>query len=150
MNAPPKLSKIDQLRARDGDHCWLCDGKLDFNAPPNSKKAPTKEHLEAQANGGSDALDNLVLCHPGCNRLLGNRSKADKLKMRAKNAANRAKQATKAKPVSKAGPIKPPAIAARIAASKPLTRAPDWQRLALIATASATFFAGVCLGMIIG
>ena len=149
MNAPPNLTKIEQLRARDGDKCWLCGGRLAFNAEPNSKKAPTKEHLDALSNGGGDTLDNLVLCHPGCNKHLANRPKADKLKMREKQIANRGKQAVPAKAVPKAVPVKPTAIKARAAASPPETPAPDWQRMAMIATASATFFAGLCLGLLV-
>lgn len=73
MNAPPKLSIVEQIRTRDGDNCWLCEGKLDFNAKGNSKKAPTKEHLKPKSLGGTDELGNLALCHPGCNKQLGNR-----------------------------------------------------------------------------
>lgn len=150
MNAPHNLTTIQDLRERDGDNCWLCGGKLAFNAAPNSKKAPTKEHLEAKSLGGSDARNNLVLCHPGCNKHLGNRPKADKLKMRDKHLANRAKQAGGAKTLPKPAPVKPVAIRPSAAAAPLKTRAPDWQRTTMIATAAATFFAGLCLGMLIG
>jgi hypothetical protein len=90
MNAPANLSKVEQVRARDGDACWLCSGRLDFAAPPNSRKAPTLEHLVAKANGGSGRLDNLRLCHKGCNQHLGHRPKEEKLRIRAKWQANQA------------------------------------------------------------
>jgi 5-methylcytosine-specific restriction endonuclease McrA len=152
-------STIEQLRARDGDNCWLCDGKLSFNAPPNSKKSPTREHLLAKSLGGTEALDNLVLCHPGCNKHLGIRPKAEKLKMRDKCVASRAAQAAIAKPVkpTRAARVKAVAPAASVKSptavkSKPRDMMPssDWQSIAMIATASATFFAGLCLGMLIG
>jgi hypothetical protein len=162
MNAPTP-STIEQLRARDGDNCWLCDGRLSFNALPNSKKAPTREHLLAKSLGGTDALDNLVLCHPGCNRQLGIRPKADKLEMREKRVAARAAQAAVAKPAKSAKPamaasVKAVAHAASVKSPAPVKSiAPrdmepsaDWQRIAMIAIASATFFAGLCLGMLIG
>jgi hypothetical protein len=91
MNAPPKLSLNDQIRARDGDKCWLCGGKLDFKAEPNSSKAPTREHLLAQSLGGTNDLAKLVLCHPGCNKQLGIRPVAEKQKMRAKRQDDLAK-----------------------------------------------------------
>ena len=148
MNASIKLGKIEQLRARDGDSCWLCGGALDFRAVPNSKKAPTKEHLVAQCHGGTDALDNLVLCHPGCNKQLGARPKADKLKMRAKKKANRDKQA-EAREKSQATVAKR-AMPAVSAAPMPRSATIDWQRVAMIATASAIFLAGLSLGLLIG
>lgn len=90
MNAPAKSPKaIERLRLRDGDRCWLCNGKLSFGAARTSKKAPTIEHLVAQVNGGTDALDNLVLAHPGCNRQLGCRPVEDKHAMRERQRARR-------------------------------------------------------------
>ena len=148
MNASIKLGKIEQLRARDGDSCWLCGGALDFRAVPNSKKAPTKEHLVAQCHGGTDALDNLVLCHPGCNKHLGVRPKADKLKMRAQQKANRDKQA-EAREKSQAT-VANRATSAMRGAAMPRPAPIDWRRVAMIATASAIFLAGLSLGLLIG
>ena|SRR5436190_11374430 len=82
MSGPENISKVDRLRARDGVKCWLCDEPIDFDAVPNSKKAPTFEHLIAQSRGGPTTVENLVLCHPGCNRQLGDRPLVDKIKMR--------------------------------------------------------------------
>nr|WP_294170414.1 HNH endonuclease [uncultured Sphingomonas sp.] len=90
MNAPANLSKVGQLRLRDGEVCWLCGGKLDFAAPPGSRKAPTLEHLVAKANGGGNGLDNLVLTHPGCNKHLADKPRQEKLRIRAKWQANQA------------------------------------------------------------
>nr|WP_314442200.1 HNH endonuclease [uncultured Sphingomonas sp.] len=93
MNAPAALGKVEQIRARDGDACWLCNRPLDFSAEPNSKNAPTIEHLVAKSLGGGGELTNLALCHPGCNGHLGDRPLAKKQELRAKWHANTAKVA---------------------------------------------------------
>ena len=84
MTAPANISKIERLRARDGDHCWLCGLQIDFKAEPNSSKAWSVEHLLSQSHGGPDRLENLVLCHPPCNRSLANRPLIKKIDMREK------------------------------------------------------------------
>ena len=82
MSGPENLSKIDRLRARDGDHCWLCLKPMDFAARPNSSKAWSIEHLIPTCRGGPGTLENLVLCHPPCNRILRDRPLKDKIKLR--------------------------------------------------------------------
>ncbi len=82
MSGPVNLGKVDRLRARDGDKCWLCDRKIDFKAKPNSAQAWSIEHLLSKSLGGPDILENLVLCHPGCNRMLRDRPLKDKIRMR--------------------------------------------------------------------
>lgn len=82
VSGPDNISKLEHLRARDGDKCWLCGMPIDFNAKPNSSKAPTFEHLIAQSRGGTKSVENLVLCHPGCNKQLAARPLVDKIKMR--------------------------------------------------------------------
>ena len=84
MSGPDNLKKIDRLRARDHDNCWLCGKPIDFTAEPNSANAWSLEHLLAKEHGGSDKLENLVLCHPPCNRRLGNRPVFKKVEMREK------------------------------------------------------------------
>jgi 5-methylcytosine-specific restriction endonuclease McrA len=78
-----KQARIAQLRARDGSACWLCFRDLFTGGKLKNRKA-TIEHLTPRALGGGDALDNLVLCHPGCNQHLGCRPVDKKLKMREK------------------------------------------------------------------
>ena len=82
MTAPAKISKLTRLRARDGDHCWLCGKPIDFDAKPNSAKAPSIEHLISQSRDGTGIFENLALCHPGCNRILANRTLQDKIRLR--------------------------------------------------------------------
>jgi 5-methylcytosine-specific restriction endonuclease McrA len=81
---PPaeNLSKVEQLRLRDGGRCWLCNEPFQFKAEPNSARAPTLEHLVAQCHDGPSTLENLVLCHRRCNQLLADKPLARKIKMR--------------------------------------------------------------------
>jgi len=75
------------LRARDGDDCWLCHRPMRFGGPPNCGKAATIEHRLPVSKGGTDALDNLVLCHVGCNRHLADHPPEQKERMRINRAA---------------------------------------------------------------
>jgi 5-methylcytosine-specific restriction endonuclease McrA len=50
--------------------------------PSHGAGAETVEHLKPLSLGGTDDLKNLVLCHPGCNRQLGNRPAWQKIRMR--------------------------------------------------------------------
>lgn len=81
MNAPLK-NKAELIRARDGGLCWLCQKPIDFKAEPNSARAPSVEHLIPQCRGGPGTMDNLVLTHPPCNKLLGDLPLVDKIGMR--------------------------------------------------------------------
>jgi hypothetical protein len=138
MNAP--LSKVEQIRARHGDGCWLCGGELDFRAPPNSKKAPTKEHLQPLSLGGTSDLDNLALCHPGCNRQLANRPREDKERMRAKRRAALLKQASQKSPI-------PP----RATPPVPAKRDPAhyWRAIAFGSCLLAAFASGLAIGLLL-
>jgi 5-methylcytosine-specific restriction endonuclease McrA len=49
-----------------------------------AKGRETIEHLIAKALNGTDALENLVLCHRGCNVHLKDRPLEQKLKIQAK------------------------------------------------------------------
>jgi len=82
MSGPDTVSKVDRLRARDGDLCWLCCKHIDFSAKPNSAKAWSVEHLIPRSKGGPGILENLVLCHPPCNRILKDRALKEKIKLR--------------------------------------------------------------------
>jgi len=83
MSGPTKC-KVDRIRARQGGRCWLCNHPLDFEAEPNTKRAPTIEHLLPRTKGGGNEPANLALCHPACNRHLADRSPEQKRQMRAK------------------------------------------------------------------
>jgi hypothetical protein len=79
---PITSSKVAALRKRDGDLCWLCNKHMDFAAKPNSSKAWSLEHLIPSCRDGPDSLENLVLCHPPCNRVLRDRPLKEKIKLR--------------------------------------------------------------------
>jgi 5-methylcytosine-specific restriction endonuclease McrA len=66
----PPCEQVKALRERDGGRCWLCDRPINFKAEPNSDKTPSREHLIPESRGGPNTFDNLVLCHPPCNREL--------------------------------------------------------------------------------
>lgn len=79
--------RVQRLLERDGRRCWLCDR-------PILAGEETIEHLKAKAAVGTDNLENLVLCHSGCNAHLKDRPVARKLRMRVKwhhEAARRAR-----------------------------------------------------------
>jgi 5-methylcytosine-specific restriction endonuclease McrA len=84
MSGPDNIKKKDRLRARDGDNCWLCGQLIDFEAEPNSSKAWSVEHLLSKDHDGPGRIENLVLCHPPCNRSLANRPLFKKIEMREK------------------------------------------------------------------
>ena len=77
-----KKAAREQLLRRDGNACWRCGNPMRFGEPFNAGKAATIEHRIPKALGGSDELDNLVLCHVGCNRHLGARTPEQKERMR--------------------------------------------------------------------
>lgn len=80
IHKPGKSAKLRlRLRERDGNNCWFCGEVLGFDE--------SIEHLTPRAEGGSDDLDNLVLCHVKCNRNLR------ALPRHAKEAARKAMQA---------------------------------------------------------
>ena len=156
MNAQTIRSR---LWDRDGNRCWLCDGTLDIKAPVGDKKHATIEHLDAISNGGTKTdLSNLVLCHSGCNKQLGNRPREEKEKIRSKRALNRQKQ-TSSKPGAPAPKAKsklvPPASlpprAVTPAIAKPAFRPPstNWQRLANTAIAVGALGWGIAIGMMV-
>jgi 5-methylcytosine-specific restriction endonuclease McrA len=81
-----KRSKAAKLRALQGDLCWLCGHPMRFEGPPNRGKAATIEHHLARSRGGTSALDNLRLCHVGCNRHLADHPPEQKERMRINRA----------------------------------------------------------------
>ena len=88
--------KREALKQRDGDRCFYC-GKLMFwkeageriegsdNYQAIDKEDCTLEHLVARAKGGPDHMDNLVLVHDACNKLVDNLPLIEKLKIRERN-----------------------------------------------------------------
>lgn len=57
-----------------------------FTPPFNRGKAATLEHWNPRALGGTSAIENLRLCHVGCNRHLGANTPEQKDRMRLSGA----------------------------------------------------------------
>jgi len=77
-----KRQRVEALRTRDGDNCWHCGNPMRFGPPHNIGKSATIEHLLPRSLGGTGQLDNLRLCHVGCNRHLGANPPDQKRRMR--------------------------------------------------------------------
>ena len=78
------------MRERDGDNCWRCGHPMVFDGKhPNDGRAVTVEHHVPLSKGGTWALDNLRLCHVGCNRHLADNDPEQKERMRQPLARQR-------------------------------------------------------------
>ena len=115
---------------------------MDFSDNPRKTQTPTIEHLQPKCLGGGNGLDNLVLCHPGCNRQLANRPREDKERLRSRRLQRMQREENE--------PVRTAAVAGRgnpVPVRIPVQR--DWKRIALIAIGAAMFLAGVSVGMLI-
>jgi hypothetical protein len=79
----PMGHKQRAIRARDGDACFYCGGKV---APPGEEQSPPRranvEHLVNRVHGGPNHLSNLFLSHVGCNEDAGTESAVEKIRRR--------------------------------------------------------------------
>jgi 5-methylcytosine-specific restriction endonuclease McrA len=84
-----KRQRFAELRERDGDHCWRCRRPMQFDLPRGHEKAPTIEHRLPKSKGGTNALDNLCLCHGRCNWAMGDATPQvkERMRLRAEEAA---------------------------------------------------------------
>jgi hypothetical protein len=57
----------DELAARDGWVCWLCDAPIDPSLPPTFAGGATVDHVVPRSRGGTNDRDNLRLAHRRCN-----------------------------------------------------------------------------------
>jgi hypothetical protein len=137
----PGPSKIEKLRAQHGDDCWWCFKPIDFRAEARKTRRPSVEHLQPRSKGGTNALDNLRLCHPGCNKQLADRTRTEKEALRQRRLLRQQRDGSVAAPVSeptsalKAGRLSPDIA--------------HWRTVALAAIAVALFLAGLSLGLLI-
>lgn len=70
LSAKDRLARIEYLRHRDGDNCWLCGTPMTFGAEqPGKLKAHnvSLDHVVERRNGGRTVNQNLRLAHRGCN-----------------------------------------------------------------------------------
>lgn len=70
------------LLKRDGDLCWLCGLRMNFEMHHNDPMAATIEHLVPSSARGGNRAGNLVLVHQVCNVLLDDLPIVEKIKMR--------------------------------------------------------------------
>ena len=59
--------RLKALRQRDGDNCRRCKRPLRFDLPDGHDLGPKIEPILPGAEGATEELDNLVLCHGRCN-----------------------------------------------------------------------------------
>ena len=59
--------RLRVLRMRDGENCSRCRRPLRFDLPDGHEMGAKVEQIVPRSAGGTDALDNLVLCHTRCN-----------------------------------------------------------------------------------
>jgi 5-methylcytosine-specific restriction endonuclease McrA len=62
-----EAERLRALRERDGDACSRCRRPMRFDLPTGHDQLATIEEILPRAAGGSQALDNLCLCHRRCN-----------------------------------------------------------------------------------
>jgi 5-methylcytosine-specific restriction endonuclease McrA len=61
-SAKQRMTRVNRLRKRDGDRCWLCHDKFTAQRPA------TIDHAIPKGRGGTNHLSNLRLAHASCNR----------------------------------------------------------------------------------
>jgi hypothetical protein len=64
--------RVEELAARDGWVCWLCDGPIDPALPSTLAGGATVDHVVPRSRGGSNEPANLRLAHRRCNGTRGN------------------------------------------------------------------------------
>lgn len=66
-----KTITLSKLYDRDEGTCWICGGRCDKDADPNSNYYPSIDHVFPIALGGKDEWSNIKLAHRICNSLKG-------------------------------------------------------------------------------
>ena len=59
---------VDELLARDGAVCGICDGIVRLSGDDGKDKA-TIDHVMPLSRGGKDVVGNMQLAHNSCNNL---------------------------------------------------------------------------------
>lgn len=60
-----------QLRARDGDECYLCGEVIDFEIQWPNPQSPSMDHLVPLSKGGLHQIENTAMTHLKCNMRKG-------------------------------------------------------------------------------
>jgi 5-methylcytosine-specific restriction endonuclease McrA len=71
--AKPATIYFDDVLARDGAVCWLCNDAIDLSLLRTSRMGATLDHVIPISKGGADSLDNLRLAHWICNNKKSNK-----------------------------------------------------------------------------
>jgi hypothetical protein len=99
------MKQLDRLLFEQGGDCFFCGNPL-------AKADASIEHLYAQANGGTNAEENVVACCKGLNALLGHKPLKEKFQVvlrqrgsfRCPLEETRARPSVVATPGTKSGP----------------------------------------------
>ncbi len=67
------MSRLDDVAARDGWRCWLCDETVDPRMSVNDPRGPSIDSRTTKTKGkpGAASADNERLAHRGCNTKKG-------------------------------------------------------------------------------
>lgn len=71
--ASPDRVTSTALRARDGDHCYLCEEPIDFDLSWPAPHSPSLDHVVPLSRGGAHSLQNTAMAHLVCNLRKGAR-----------------------------------------------------------------------------
>lgn len=82
MKKPCGSPQLRKLINRDGLACFYCGWTCDLNAPLDSDRFPTRDHVIARSNGGKSVMTNLVLACKKCNNAKGRRSAMEFIQIR--------------------------------------------------------------------
>ncbi|MEM7285436.1 MAG: HNH endonuclease [Actinomycetota bacterium] len=66
------MTRVEDLAARDGWECWLCELPIDPDALVGSAERATVDHVVPRSRGGPTEPTNLRLAHARCNGRRGN------------------------------------------------------------------------------
>lgn len=89
LKAEKSRQRVEALRIRDGENCRRCRRPMRFDLPAGHDRAPSVQQIQALANGGAVALDNLCLTHGRCNAEAGDNTHQvqERVQLRQQEAA---------------------------------------------------------------
>lgn len=72
-----RSKQVQQLLARDGAKCWLCETDIDMTLRFPNPGCATRDHVIPRKHRGSNHISNLRLAHKYCNEARGATITAD-------------------------------------------------------------------------
>jgi 5-methylcytosine-specific restriction endonuclease McrA len=82
-----EAQRLQAVRLRDGDNCSRCRRPMRFDLPRGHDLGAKVEQVVPANAGGSEAVDNLVLCHGRCNSESADNTPEVMERIRRKNEA---------------------------------------------------------------